>query len=227
MRKEKDLAIKLRKTGKSYGQISKQLTVPKSTLSYWLSNMELSEKNKEKIYLRAKRKSCEILIRINKNQTHLALERAKKIRKEAQLEVFKLAKNRLFLVGASLYWAEGYKKGAAGSKWKGVDFANSDPELIKIMMDFFRKICQVSDEKIKMQIMLHSNNNISKSIDYWSELTKIKKGNFIKTFVFPKKISHKKKKIENLTHGTVHIRINDVKLFFRIIGWIDGLKSNI
>jgi len=30
-----------------------------------------------------------------------------------------------------------------------------------------------------------------------------------------------------LTHGTVHIRINNVKLFFRIIGWIDGLKLNI
>jgi hypothetical protein len=122
MRKEKDLAIKLRKSGKSYGQISKQLNVPKSTLSYWLSNIELSEKNKEKIYLRAKRKSCETLIRINKNQTFLAQERAKKIRKEAQSEVFELAKNRLFLVGTSLYWAEGYKKGATGSKWKGVDF---------------------------------------------------------------------------------------------------------
>jgi hypothetical protein len=78
-----------------------------------------------------------------------------------------------------------------------------------------------------MQIMLHDNNNISKAVDYWSKLTKIKKDNFIKTFVFLKKIPSKKRKFENLTHGTVHIRINDVKLFFRIIGWIDGLKLNI
>jgi hypothetical protein len=106
-----------------------------------------------------------------------------------------------------------------------VDFANADPELIVIMMKFFRKICDVSEEKIKMQIMLHSNNDISKAISFWSKLTKIKKEKFIKTFIFPKKTKKKVKKFENLTHGTVHIRINDVRLFFRIIGWLEGISK--
>ncbi len=223
MRKDKQKAIELRKDGNSYGQISRELKVPKSTLSYWLSELNISQEAKNKISKRANKISVVSLIKRNKNQTALALGRAEKIKKEAKTEVCKLAKNKLFLIGIALYWAEGYKKGAYGSKWKGVDFANADPKLILIMMKFFRKICDVPEEKIKMQIMLHSNNNVSKAVDFWVKLTKIKKEKFIKTFIFPQKTKNKKRKFENLTHGTVHIRINDVRLFFRIIGWLEGI----
>jgi len=225
MRKDKQKAINLRKAGNSYNQISKILKIPKSTLSYWFSDLEISQKAKSKILKRVNETSVASLIERNKNQTVVALERAEKIKKEAMVEVNKLAKSKLFLVGIALYWAEGYKKGAYGSKWKGVDFANTDPKLILIMMKFFRKICGVPEEKIKIQIMLHSNQDISKAVIFWSKLTKKKKEKFIKTFIFPQKTKNKIKKFENLTHGTVHIRINDVKLFFRIIGWLEGISK--
>ena len=32
-------------------------------------------------------------------------------------------------------------------------------------------------------------------------------------------------KNKGLTHGTLHIRINDVSFFYKMIGWIDGLKG--
>jgi len=44
MKVEKINAIKLRKLGKSYNEISKSLKIPKSTLSYWLRDIVLSKK---------------------------------------------------------------------------------------------------------------------------------------------------------------------------------------
>ena len=95
------------------------------------------------------------------------------------------------------------------------------------MMRFFREICDVDEEKIKIQLIAHSNVDIGKAIEYWSGLTGIPSNRFIRTCCSPIKIIKNKKNRNNLTHGTVHIRINDVKLFFRIIGWIDGLNLTI
>jgi len=227
MRKDKASAIELRKQGFSYNEISAKLKIPKSTLSCWLSNIELSRKAKDRLSARVHEGSLAGLLKRNKNQTILAKQRADEIRRIAKIEALKLLSNKLFLTGTSLYWAEGYKKGAHGSKWKAVDFANSDPDLIRIMMKFFRKICKVEDSKIKIQLIAHKNVDIKKAIQLWSNLTKIPKSQFIKTCCAVSIYSKSKRNKNSLTHGTVHIRINDVKLFFRIIGWIDGLKSKI
>ncbi|MFZ2226765.1 MAG: hypothetical protein WA064_05230 [Candidatus Moraniibacteriota bacterium] len=227
MRKDKVKALALRKKGFSYNEISKKLEVPKSTLSYWLADVVISQKAKNRIASRVFAGSVKGLIERNKNQTALAKERAKAIREIAKKEVRNLMKNKLFLVGISLYWAEGYKKGAYGSKWKAVDFANSDPELVKIMMNFFRKVCRVESEKIKVQLIAHKNIDMDEAVSYWSGLMKLSKSQFMKTSCAVSSASKGKRNKNSLTHGTVHIRINDVRLFFRIIGWIDGLKLYI
>jgi hypothetical protein len=227
MRKDKTKAIKLRKQGNSYNQIGKKLGISKSTLSYWLSDLEISKEAQVKISKRVYLGSVKGLIKRNKNQTFLAKERSEKILRLAIKETGNLINNKLFLVGVSLYWAEGYKKGAYGSKWKAVDFTNSDPELVRIMMKFFRIICKVENCKIKVQLMAHGNINIEKALNYWSDITKLPKSQFIKTCTSISKSSKNRRNKNSLTQGTVHIRINDVKLFFRIIGWIDGLKLKI
>lgn len=227
MKENKARAIELRREGFSYNEISSKLEIPKSTLHYWLVSIKLSAKAKARIASRVHKGSVEGLIKRNKNQTALAKKRAEEIRNLAKKEVGNLINNKLFLTGISLYWAEGYKKGAHGSKWKAVDFVNSDPELVKIMLKFFRNICQVKNDKIKVQLIAHKNININKAVNYWSNLTHIPKSQFIKTCCSVNKSSKNKRNTHSLTHGTVHIRINDVKLFFRIIGWIDGLKINI
>ncbi|HCP08633.1 MAG TPA: hypothetical protein DIT25_02445 [Candidatus Moranbacteria bacterium] len=227
MREDKEKATSLRKKGFSYNQIRQKLGIPKSTLSYWLRDLHISEKSRGKILARAHRLSIEGLMRRNKNQTKLANERATAIRKEAKGECLKLMEDRLFMIGLSLYWAEGYKKGANGSKWKSISFANSDPAMIRIMMKFFRKFLGITDSKIKIQLIAHKNINIDEAVIFWSDLTKISKEQFIKSFNGVNKSSKGKRNPNSLTHGTVHIRINDVKLFFRLIGWIDGLKGKI
>ena len=227
MRKDKLQTIALRKQGLSYNEINEKLKIPKSTLSCWLSRVKISQKAKERLSARVHKGSIAGLLKRNKNQTILAKQRADEIRRLAKIETSRLLGNKLFLTGTALYWAEGYKKGAQGSKWKAVDFANSDPDLIKIMMKFFRKVCKVENSKIKIQLIAHKNIDIEKALRFWSDLTKIPENQFIKTCCSISIYSKGKRNKNSLTHGTVHIRINDVKLFFRIIGWIDGLKLKI
>lgn len=221
----KSIAIKLRKTGKSYNQIREKLGVPKSTLSYWLKNIKLGKQAQDKISKRKYQTSTLKLIERNKKQTAIAKEKADKIMLLGKSEFKKYAKESLFITGVSLYWAEGYKKGAYGSKWKVVDFANSDENMIILMMKFFRKYFKIREEKIKIQIIAHPNININKAVNKWSSTTKIPKKQFIKTFsksnISSKGVRNKK----SLPFGTAHIRIYDVKYFFRIIGWIEGLKK--
>jgi acyl-CoA synthetase (AMP-forming)/AMP-acid ligase II len=224
MREEKDAAIILRKQGKSYSQIQTLLHVPKSTLSYWLHDVPMKKVFRQEILRRASKKSTDALILRNKNQTAIALERAKQIRKMAKQEVVNLFGDKLFVAGVSLYWAEGYKRGANGSKWKCVDFTNADPEMVSVMMRFFRKFCGVQENQFKVQLLAHLNVDMLASVIYWSGITGIPKSQFIKTCTALSVRSGKKRK-NNLKHGTVHIRVYDVKLFFRIIGWIDGLKE--
>lgn len=71
--------------------------------------------------------------------------------------------------------------------------------------------------------MLHNSDNVDKAINFWHNLTKVPKDNFIKTsYSISSASANKQKRI--LENGTIHLRINDVNKFFRLIGWIDGLK---
>lgn len=46
----KEQAIWLRKQGRSYREIEKELGVARSTLSYWLKNVDISEVHSLKLY---------------------------------------------------------------------------------------------------------------------------------------------------------------------------------
>lgn len=78
----RERALKLRLSGRSYSQISRQLGVAKSTLSGWLANVEISLEAQRKIEDRGRAKAIEALIKKNKKQTTLAQERATRLKQD-------------------------------------------------------------------------------------------------------------------------------------------------
>ena len=226
MRIDKEEAIKLRLSGNSYSQITKLLSVPKSTLSVWLKNLTLDEAASSKIAARGNALAIKTLIKRNKQQTEIAKTRHLEIKNKAELEAVKFLNDPLFIAGISLYWAEGYKKGWDKSSWKSIDFTNSDPEMIKLMMHFFKKFLKTSKKDIKIQIMGHEGGDIEKYINFWQNLTGVPKCNFFKPFLATSKSSKKKSKTK-LEYGTIHLRINHIESFFRLCGWMEALKKKI
>jgi len=222
---KKEKVVLLRKKGYSYNEIQKKFDIPKSTLSYWLKDLKLSKQAEERLKRNKYNKSTLKLIERNKRQTEVANEKYQLLIKEGIKEFQKHKDDSLFLSGVSLYWAEGYKKGAKGSKWKVVDFTNSDEQMIVLMMKFFRKYFNIQNCKFRIQLIAHPNVNIEKAISKWASLTNIPKDQFIKTFSKQPISSKGKRNKKSLPIGTAHIRIYDVNQFFRLIGWIEGLKK--
>ena len=209
-------AIELRKDGKSYTEISKILKIPKSTLSYWLKNVKISLVKKKLLLEKSRRAGFKALLKRNKLQTKLAKERAIKIKQAASLEINKIDKENLKLIGSALYLGEG------GKTPNRVDFTNSNEKIIKLMMLFFRKICKVPEEKFRVWISLYDQSKIHETKLFWSKVTKIRLEQFLKPNLTISKYSKKRRK-NKLPFGTIQVRIADVKLFHTIQGWIQGI----
>lgn len=227
MRRDKNKALKLRLAGKSYGQIEKALKIPKSTLSGWLSNLQLSDNLRQKIFSRGREKSIAGLIKRNKNQTVLAVRRRKDTRQSASKEIKSVVGKNLFFLGVALYWAEGHKRPLARNgrviTSHAVSLTNSDPYLAKTFLRFLREICRVPEEKIRADIRIYEHQNERHLLDYWSGATKIRKENFGKIYYGVSKSSAGKRPYNRLPYGTIQIRVNDTNLFNRIMGWIEGI----
>ena len=97
--------------------------------------------------------------------------------------------------------------------------------MIKIMMNFFRKICLIPEEKFRLRLQIHPNISENKTKQYWSELTKIPLKQFTKTQTKITKSSKSKRDSNSLPYGTLHVLIFDKSLVDKIKGWIAGLSK--
>lgn len=129
-------------------------------------------------------------------------------------------KNKILkIAGIMLYWGE-------GSQWAGekiVDFANSNSDMIIIFLKFLRKICGINESKLRAYLYCYENQDISKILNYWSEITKIPKKQFTKPYI---RKDYKKLKVGKMKNGLIHIRYYDKKLLDLIRVWIDNYIKN-
>ncbi len=229
MRSDKEAALKLRLSGKSYREINILLHVPKSTLSGWLSDVIISQELKVKIEERAHKKSIEGLIKRNKNQTFLAIKRASETRNKAALEIKTLSKSELLHLGIALYWAEGYKRSIVRNGRElthhPVSLTNSDPALVKLFLKFLREYCAIPENKIKASVRLFPHQNEKELLSFWRKETGIAKENFGKTYYGISKSSTGKRPYNRLPYGIIQIVVADTQLFHRIMGYIEGIKE--
>ena len=214
---EKTEAVHLRKLGRSYSEIRKKIKVSKGTLSLWLRDIKLTPEQEERLYVTLRQKNAYRLAKMNQKKK---IERTKKIITEARKEANRFFKNPLFLSGLMLYWAEGDKS----EKEEVVKFSNSDPIMIRLMMEWFRKICKVPEEKFRITLHVHTlfcRKDIEK---YWSRLTNIPLNQFYKTQIKPTSLRQRKNLLYN---GTCAIRIENRDLFRRIKGWRLGFLEKL
>jgi len=212
---EKDEAILMREKGHSIGYISQYLGVAKSSVSLWVRDIELSFDQLKK--LESNSHSTQAVE--NRRKSRLANELIKRnlVINEAKDSIEKIDDKNLKLIGVMLYWAEG------GKTQRTVRFSNGDPEMIKIMMVFFRRYCLVPEEKFRGYIHIHPHLDHRVAEKYWSSVSGIPLDQFFKTYR-KKNISSKNLK-NSLPHGVFDIYVMDTKLFYKIVGWAKGIFS--
>jgi len=214
-------AICMRNQSATYNEINRLLGVPKGTLRGWFKKAEASGKLRSRLLTGNQMKWAQNIITYNKKRALVAREKAEDIRRQAADKVAKLSDRDLALVGIALYWAEGDKR----SRWR-LDFSNSEPAAIRLMMKFFREICEVPEEKFKPWVQIHQNISAKKAIGFWSKITNIPPDRFTIQNQTSKS-SKSKRPGDRLPYGTLHIRIHGGELANRVKGWVEGLARQV
>ncbi len=223
MRKDKNLAIQLRKQGKSYNEIARILKAPKSTLSFWLRNVKMPPEIEKRFWHKTRKKWARTITQFNKQRARETKQKAEKFQRSAAKDIGAFSKRELFLIGTALYWAEGYKKRL---RWT-LQFCNSDPAMIKLIMRFFKETCNVPKEKMRASAQIHPNVTPEKAINYWSRITGISKKQFTKTYSQISSSSKQKRPPNTLPYGTLRITIYDTQIANKVKGWIEGIAKQL
>ena len=213
-------ARKLRRIGKSIGEIARELKVSKSSASLWCSDIELTPEQITNLIKRegsGAAKGRQIAARLRK------AERKQRVDKFCDIGLKKighLTNRERFLVGAALYWAEGSKK------TREVMFANSEPEMILLFLRWLTKNLLIPSERIYCRIGVNQEHEERASIieQYWSRVTGVPMQRFKKTILRKVKI---RKIYENPDdyYGTLYVTVKcGTNLNYEILGYIEGLK---
>lgn len=212
----KEKAIEYRKRGYSYTMICEKLNLGKSTVANWTNNV-LYTPNEEVIKRIGSARLKSALFK--HNQRMMEIEEMKILAKN---DLGKINKRDIWFLGIGLYLGEGSKS------HEFVRIVNSDPQIIKIAIKWFREICGLMDENFNPYIHTYPDNDIEKTINYWSKVTGVSKSQFGKTQIDSRnnKVSIKKR---SLPYGTLHLHIKSCgkkdfgkRLHRRIMGWIEA-----
>src|SRR3989338_10000868 len=171
--KEKLEAHSLRRLGHSINYIADKLSVSKGSISIWCRDIELSPaqikkllKSKNQGITRGRLKGALMQKMKRINAIKLAEKEAKKMGS--------VSKNQFWFAGLALYLAEGSKKMGR------VQFTNSDPRVIRYMIQWFKKFYNISKRDIKCSIIINEIHKARDLVikDYWQKYLSLQSENF-------------------------------------------------
>ena len=216
--KERKLARALRRKGWSLRSIVPQVKCSKGAVSVWIRDIRLT--NEQIARLKSNQDRGRARAAQHPNSSRSKWERIRNsIKETAEKDIPKKYSHKLLrMVGASLYWAEGYN-----ASRNEVNFANTDPRMIKLMMLFLKNVCKVPTDKFRGKVFIHPHLSVKKAERYWSGVSGISLRQFNKPLLAVSRASQQKR--DTLPMGTFSIIIGDVYTCSKIKGWIEGLSS--
>lgn len=212
MRKDKEKAIELRREGKSYKQISRDLNIPLGTLGGWFKSQSWSEKIKVRLSAEVSLSNAHALSRMAQVNRDRWESKREGYRSAAVQEFEALKNDPLFLAGIMLYWGEGEKQ----QKSSVVRLGNSEPEMIRIYHLFLTKTLKVNRERISAWLLLYPDLVDSVQRNFWSKATGLSPSQFKKSIYI--KGRHPTKR---LSYGVCTIVVSSRALKERILKWLE------
>lgn len=208
-RELRQLAVKLRlENGLSYSAIKQVLGVPKSTLSYWLRDMPLSEREIKLMQKAGWEKS-----EAGRERFRNAMRQKRQAKEDALYKEYRAQFNHrddstrgvLFAAGLMLYLGEGDKK--ARSR---IALSNTDPNLIKFFIRWLEDFFGVQKKEIKVQLHLYENMELEQERNFWQTTLGLSKSQFYKLSVRKLKKSSFSYK-DSIRHGTCSLNVFGVE----------------
>lgn len=235
LKSKKNLAIDLRKKGSSYSEIKKVISIPKSTLSYWLRNVKLEKNQSEKL----KNKRLETAKANSAKKIYETSVMIEEIKNSSSKDIKKISRRELWLMGIVLYWKERLLSGIESDLRRGVRFTSSDPGLVKLFLRWLKDAGKIEDDEIFFDIFIGTDkrSSIDEALEYWSKVTKFARPYF-RHFYFQKirpgmikpsvtgKKQIKRKNYKKARFGYLRVRVKASSMLARqIYGWAKGVHS--
>ena len=213
----KEKARLLRKQGYSYGQLTKELKVPKSTLHEWIRGVKRPAKFSRLDRIRWIKEIQPLGAQGNKRKREKIVSQ---IIKEAKNEVSKIQINHETrkAILSLLYWTEGTKVRGA------LQFANTDPKLILLFINLLRQCYKLDESKFRIRLHLHYYHKVKEIKAYWSKLLSIPTNQFEKIY---RKSRSKEKKFRRNYGGICFVKYYNVYLKEKIVQYGYALGEKI
>lgn len=214
----KEKARSLRRDGRSYTEITREIGVVKSTLNQWLRDLP---KPLEYQYITGNdwlKKIRPLALAANKKKkADIFDDMILKIKEEVSL--VKINKDLDKTILSMLYWAEGSKGNQAV-----LSLANTDPKLVLLFITLLRRSFPVNEEKFRVRLYLHSYHQESQVKVFWSKLLGIPISQFGKTY---RKLRSKERTFRRNFGGICFLKYNSVYLQREIIQYAFALGEKI
>lgn len=216
---EKIKARKLRHKGESIKAIVKQLKVSKSAVSLWCRDIKLTSDQIERLHERMIKGGYAGRLKGARIQYERRIERMRKYKKIGAFLLPKFSDKDFLIAGAALYWGEGVKTNSR------VGVSNSDPEVIKFMVHWFKRVWKVNQKRFRAHILINQihKSRVNEVLDFWSGVVRIPKTQFNKTTLL--KVKNKKvyKNFQN-HYGTLMLKVTKPTLLhYQIMGLVEKM----
>lgn len=183
-------ARELRARGSTYGEISRSLDIPKSTLHSWVYDLPPSSyQQNPQLRLKHLARIRPLASRVLHEQKVIRLAA---IQKRVQEEVKRYPLKDLMVqraFAALLYWAEGTKTEKSVFK-----FANTDPKLALLFLTLLRKAFSIEEQKIQIYLYLHHYHHVATIRKFWSNLLGVPESQFAKVYIKSRRKTKRKRK---------------------------------
>ncbi len=150
----------------------------------------------------------------------------------AKVDIGKISKRELWLMGIMLYWRNRNKNDVK----KGVSFTSGDPHLVRLFIKWAKEVGQLEDSEIAFDLFLNRPKDKKDGVDYWFIETGYPQENFSHVYYYKKKLkkssvsSGKSSSVSvaNDSKGILRIRIKASSMLARqMAGWVEGVKENL
>ncbi len=220
----REKAIELRKQGLSYSEILDEIPVAKSTLSDWLHSVGLSKHQKQRLT----EKKPEAIKKGGAAKHAQRIAKTEEMWGEATEEVGSLTQRELWLIGTTLYWAEGSKEKEyrPGSR---VALINSDPNMICFFLYWLKVVCGKDLSDITFDIYIHElqKARTQEIIDFWAETIGCDPVHFQHIYYKKGNPKTQRKNVGKTYHGIIKINVkSSSSLNRRIAGWVQGMVES-
>ncbi|MFF9914467.1 hypothetical protein [Streptomyces sp. NPDC013457] len=223
----REQAIALRREGLSRRQIRDRLRVDNNDILNRLLEGEpapdWTKRPNAKDDLRARAREMRAQEWDHELQVRDAVRR--KTKDDAALEVGALSARELFLVGVSLYWAEG-SKDKPYDRREHVIFVNSDTDVIRVYVAWL-DLLGIERECMRFRVMIHESADVAAAELHWAEVAGIDTSRLSRTTLKKHNPKTVRKNVGEAYRGCLVISVlQSAELYRRIEGWWRGIASD-